>query len=278
MGGGSDLTTAIATRNLDVAGIAVTAGLFNAVDQGLGLRIVGDKQSVRPGVSATHFVAQSQYVGADTEETMHNLRGKTVAVTDKTSASAAILDWLLTKYGMSLDDVDLRTLAYPEITASLLNGSLDAAVELEPFLSQALASGRVTDVTDQGEVLPSSGATTVPLVYSSSFIADHKDAAQRFMVAYLKGVRDYNHAFFDDVDKQEIISIIAQGSGQSEDVVAKSHPAGLDPDQEVSVEFLGQLEDWFEKTGSVQNHVDPADMVDDSFAKAAVDQLGEYQP
>jgi NitT/TauT family transport system substrate-binding protein len=278
MSSGSDLTTAIATKNLDVAGIAVTAGLFNAVDQGLGLRIVGDKQSVRPGQAATHFVAQDKYVGATTADTMHNLRGKNVAVTDKTSASAAILDWLLNQAGMSLSDVNLKTLAYPEITASLLNSSLDAAVELEPFLTQALASGHVKDVTDQHEVLPPAGATTVPLVYSSSFIGQHKDAAQRFMVAYMKGVRDYNDAFFKNVNKQDILSIIAQGSGQPPNVVASTHPAALDPNQEVSVKFLGQLEDWFQKTGSVQNHVDPAEMVDDSFAKAAVKQLGQYKP
>ncbi|MCW2899945.1 MAG: NMT1/THI5-like protein [Streptosporangiaceae bacterium] len=278
MAGGSALTTAIATRNLDVAGIAVTAGMFNAVDQGLGLRIVGDKQSVRPGVAATHFVAQQKYIGASVADTLHNLRGKTVAITDKTSASAPILDWLLNKYGMSLSDVNLRALGYPEITASLLNGSLDAAVELEPFLSQALASGHVVDVSDQTEVLPATGATTVPLVYSSSFIADHKSAAQRFMVAYMKGVRDYNDAMFKNVKKQQIVSVIAQGSGQPEAVVDKAHPAGLDPNQQVSVKFLGQLEDWFQKIGSVKNHVDPSTIVDDSFAKFAVDKLGQFKP
>lgn len=277
MAGGSDLTTAIATRNLDVAGISATPGLFNAVDQGIGLRIVGDKQSIRPGVSATHFVAQQKFVGATEEETLHNLRGKIVAVSDKSSATAAILEWLLDKYGMTLDDVDLRAMGYAEITASLLNGSADAAIELEPFLSKVLASGHVADVSDESEVLPQEGATVVPLVYSSAFIQQHKDAAQRFMVAYMKGVRDYNDAMLKGKDKQEVISIIAKGSGQPEDVVAAAAPAGLDPDQKVGVKFLRQLEDWFEKNGLVQHHVDPADLIDDSFAKSAVKQLGEYQ-
>jgi NitT/TauT family transport system substrate-binding protein len=276
MGGGSELTTALATGNLDVAGISVTAALFNAVSDGIGLKIVGDKQSIRPGVSATHLVVQSALVGDDLADTVENLRGKIVAISDKTSSAAAVLGWILEDNGMSLDDVDLRTLAYPEITASLINESVDAAIELEPFLSQALASGHVESVSDSSEVLPETGASTVPIVYSSEFAEKNEDAAQRFMVAYMKGVRDYNDAMFKDEGKDEVIAIIAEGSGQTEDVVRSAQPWGLDPNQEVSVDFLNELQAWFVEQGHIRSEVDPAEMVDDSFAAFAVDELGEY--
>lgn len=278
MEGGSALTTALATGNLDVAGISVSAGLFNAVSRGIGLRIVGDKQSIRPGVSATHLVAQKKLAGKTTAESIHNLRGKVVAVSDKTSGTTAVLDFLLKKYGMSVDDLNLKVLGYSEITAGLINGSVDAAIELEPFLTQVLASGHIADLSDQSAVVPSGGATIVPLVYSQSFIDDNRDVAQRFMIAYMKGVRDYNDAMLHGKDKSQIVAIIAKGAGVDEKTVTAAHVAGLDPDQTVNVNYLGQLEKWFEDQGYVHTYVKPSDMVDDSFAKHAVSELGPYKP
>jgi acetamidase/formamidase len=42
------LTAAVVTNRIDVAGISLTPGLFAAVRQDMNLRLVGDKQSLRP--------------------------------------------------------------------------------------------------------------------------------------------------------------------------------------------------------------------------------------
>lgn len=277
MQGGSALTSAVATGNLDAAGISVSAGLFNAVNRGIKLKIVGDKQSIRPNFSATHLVAQKKYAGASEAETLAHLKGKTIAVSDKTSGTTGTLDSVLQKYGMSVRDFNLKEMGYAEITTALLNGSVDAGVELEPFLTKSLSSGRIADVSDQTEALPKNGATVVPLVYSDSFINEKRDVAQRFMDAYMQGVRAYNDAFQKGKDKDRVVSIIAKQSGTDEQTVQKANRGGLDPNQQVNVQFLGSLEDWFMKQGYVTKRVEPAQIVDSSFAANSVKKLGEYK-
>ena len=49
------LTASIAIGELDVAGIALSPALFNSVTRGIALRIVGDKQTVGNGFSATRL-------------------------------------------------------------------------------------------------------------------------------------------------------------------------------------------------------------------------------
>ncbi|MDG4798343.1 ABC transporter substrate-binding protein [Micromonospora sp. WMMD1082] len=276
MGGGSEITTAVATGNLDVAGFAVTAGLFNAAAQGLDAKVVGDKQSVSTAASATRLVAQKPLVGGDVAASLNNLRGKRIAVSDPRSATIVLLDGLLKKYGMTRDDVRVETLAYPEMTAALINGSLDAAIELEPFLTTALNSGRVAEVSDLSEVVPADGATLVPLVYSQRFIDEQPEAAQGFMTAYLRGVRDYNDAFLKDQSKQEVAEIIAEAAQQPLEVVLAAHVAGLDPDQVVSRQFLEDTQQWFVESGLVNEPVDISTLLDDRFAKEAVNELGSY--
>src|SRR5271163_107930 len=78
-GSTSEQVAAIATGQVDVAGIAVTAGLFASVQRGIGLRIVGDKQSIRPKFSSTQIVIRTSEMKADEASTMASLKGKTFA-------------------------------------------------------------------------------------------------------------------------------------------------------------------------------------------------------
>ncbi|MBO0828058.1 MAG: ABC transporter substrate-binding protein [Streptosporangiales bacterium] len=275
MGSGSEITTAIASGNLDVAGMAVTAGMFNSVSQGLGIQIVGDKQSVSTQASATRLLAQKSLVKGDEKSTLENLKGKKVAVTDSKNATLVMFDTLMKKYGMSSKDVQVETMTYPEMSAALIKGSIDAGVIIEPFLTAALASGKVADVDDLSGTVPPGGASIVPLIYSQDFIKD-RAVAQKFMTAYMKGVRLYNDAFFKHKDTQAIAQIIAKASGQTVQTVLKTKPFGLQPDQQVNTQFLEEQQNWFAANGLVKKKVAIGDLVDDSFAKQSVQKLGKY--
>lgn len=274
MGGGSEIGAAIATGNLDVAGFALTAGFFNAIAEGLELKVVGDKQSILPDASATRVVVRNELVGATAQETFDNIRGKSVGISAMTSATVATLDFALAEYGMSIDDIELREMGYPEITASLISGQLDAAVELEPFLTQALDSGEVVDVDDLTGVVTGEGGTLVPLVYSQDFIDRDPETAQAFMTAYMRGVREYNAAFLAGENSEEIVAIVAEASGQEPGLVERAKVAGLSPDQSVSVEFIERVQTWFVERSLVENPVDVASVIDTSFAEKARAELG----
>jgi NitT/TauT family transport system substrate-binding protein len=275
MDSGPALSNAIATGQLDVAGISVTPGLYSAFSQSIDMKLVGDKQSLRTGFSATRMVARKDFLGADTAATLANLRGKTIAVSAKASAAYMLLRDLLVKHGLGLDDVRVTELSYGNMASALSSKAVDAAIMLEPFLAQALAAGDVGLVSDLLEVLPPEGVTLVPLVYGADFLGN-REAAESFMEAYMKGVRKYNDAFSKDVDRQRVIDIIAERAKIDPAIVAQASPGGLDPDQEVGTEYLSLLQDFFADQGLLREKIEVSEMIDPSFAEAAVKKLGEY--
>jgi NitT/TauT family transport system substrate-binding protein len=271
-----NLMTAVATGQLDAAGISITPGLYSSVEQGFHLRIVGDKQSLRPGVSATRLVIRSDLAKGTEAENMQVLRGKSIAISAKASSVYMLLDKLLKKHGMTLADVRMVELPYTNMLPALASKAVDGAIDLEPFLSQALQSGDAKVVSDLSEFVPSEGGTIVPIVYSEAFSQSTKPA-NAFMKAYMQGVRIYNDAFVKGKDKEKTIEIIARYAKVNPKTVRESFPAGLDPNQHISLEFLDELQTFFVKQNFLRTPIDVRKVVDLSFAKVAEKELGTYK-
>ena len=273
------LLTALATGQLDVAGISVTPGLFSSITQGVQIRIVGDKQSVRPGFSATRLVVRSEFPAGTEAEQVAGLKGKPVAVSAKAASVAMVLQRYLAGFGLALTDVRLVELAYPSMVPALGSGAVEAAVVLEPFLSEALRMGiarQLNDLAAASGGTATESSTSVPLVYSEVFARDQA-AAQGFMDAYLKGVRLYNDAFMRDIDKEKIIAILAARTKLDVAAIRTSFPAGLDPNGKVSARFLQECQTFFIQQRYLQSAIDLQRLVDPSFAERSVARLGEYK-
>ncbi len=68
------LIAALATGQLDVAGISLTPGMFASVQQGIKLRIVGDKESIIPNFMATQFVVRKELAEGSVEDIVHRMK------------------------------------------------------------------------------------------------------------------------------------------------------------------------------------------------------------
>jgi hypothetical protein len=84
-----------------------------------------------------------------------------------------------------------------------------------------------TVVGDSYEVTPD--ATIVPIIYSEAFATQKKDLANKFMVAYMKGVRDYNDAYRKDKNRGEITKILANAVKMDPVLVERMRKGGWTP-------------------------------------------------
>jgi NitT/TauT family transport system substrate-binding protein len=271
------LLTAIATDQLDVAGISVTPGLFAAVTQGINLRIVGDKQSVGPGFAATRLVIRSELMTGSKDAAITGLKGKSIAISARAATPFMDLTALFAHHGFGTVDTKIVELAYPNMMPALVSGAVDAAIVLEPFLTQAIQTGAVKEASDLIEpgTKPGTFRITVPIVYSEKF-AQNRAAAQAFMTAYMQGVRRYNDAFVKGIDKDKVIAIVARHAGLDAKLVGAAFPAGLDPNQRVNRASLEACQKFFLDQHFMAAPVAIDKIYDPSFAKAAVAQLGDY--
>ena len=97
------------------------------------------------------------------------------------------------------------------------------------------------------------------------------------MIAYLKGVRDYNDAFTRQRGQEEVVGIINRSTTVKDPaLVRKMVPAGINPDGRVSVEDLLFKQQWYFEPW---RHAPPADVgraMDHQFVDYAVERLGPY--
>ena len=270
------LLGAVATDQLDVAGISLTPGLFASLQRGVNLRVVGDKESILKDFAATQLLARPEYAGGTTGDMLRRLRGKTIAVSGRTSVSYFLLGSLLKKYGMTTKDVRVVELTYSAQIAAFPNRAIDAGVMLEPFLTQALANGDAIAVSDFVEIVPPVGASIVPIVYSEKFAAN-RTAGVAFMTAYMRAVRIYTDAFKKNIGKDRVIATVAKHTGFPAPIIRDGNPVGFAPNQEVNIQFMEQAQRFHIEQGFLREAVDVRRLIDPSFARAAVRVLGEYR-
>jgi len=267
------LVQAIAAGQLDVAGISVTPGLFASVALKINLRIVGDKQSYRHGFSGMRLIAGPKAILASEAATIAGLRGKTVALSAKAGVTYYLLDRVLASQNLALADVKIVELPYPSMYPAFTTGAIDAAISLEPSLTQTLQAGAAKQVSDLIEFAPGGTMTNVPLVYGEAF-ARNRTLAQRFMTAYIKGVRVYNAAFEHGRDKDRVIDIIARHAKLAPALVRSAFPCGLDPNGHITTTVLNDVQQFFVRQGMLVQPALMSQVVDGSFARTAVAQLG----
>jgi hypothetical protein len=123
------------------------------------------------------------------------------------------------------------------------------------------------------------GQQVAALFYSPEF-AGRTDAAQRFMIAYVRALRDYNNAFAKERGRAEVAQILAKHTTVKDlALYDKMIPAGLDPDGRLNVQSIRDDLDTFGRLGCITSELaDVGRVVDESFVQHAVSMLGPYQP
>jgi hypothetical protein len=108
-------------------------------------------------------------------------------------------------------------------------------------------------------------------------MATQREAGQRFMVAYLRGVRDYWEAFTNGANKAEIVDVLTRWTTLKDPALyERMAPAGLNPDGYVNLRtFASDVQWWFDR-GYMKTLVEPTQVIDHSFVDYAIERLGRY--
>lgn len=187
----SDAVPALAQGQLDVASFPVSTALLNAMVRDSGIKIVASKdQSLDEGCVFSGFVARtgSAILGAD--EVTRDMLEKMNYDVIPTSMSGYILDTLLQRYGLSVDEINVVDMPNAAATLdAMLQGTVDVATMTEPWITQARAAGAGDVWLGRGEISPRNQLAVV--AYGPTILKSNPNAGERFMVAYLKGVRDF---------------------------------------------------------------------------------------
>jgi NitT/TauT family transport system substrate-binding protein len=267
----ANMVAPLGVGDLDVGAGSASAGLYNAVTRGIQIRIVADKSSSRPGYPGNKLIVRKDLVESGRFTGLASLKGMTVAMNGAGVSNTSTLNTALGSVGLRYSDVTTVDMAFPDHVISLRNRSVDASVSTEPTATAAIRAGVAVLVKGDDEIDPNHQIAV--LLYSEPF-ARNTDAANRFMRAYLRGVRFYNDALRDGrmagPTAEEVIDIVTEYTALKDKAVLRDiTPTGCDPTGRVNVASLQRDLDFYTARGLVSGKVDLHAIIDESFVEAA---------
>jgi NitT/TauT family transport system substrate-binding protein len=186
----TDLTQnipALEQEKVDAIAAQLNIGFFNAIAKGARSRIVGDRGHVDPrSCDFTGIIGRGSLFTTD-DPPAAQLRGRRFAA-NPAGASGYLLARYLSAKGMTNADVQFVTLPDNVQLQALQGGSIDAVFATEPRFTQSLPGNRL--IAPGNKYTP--GLQYSFIVFGPSLLVTHRDLGQRFMNAYLRGVRQYN--------------------------------------------------------------------------------------
>lgn len=265
---GNDLVVQLAAGTFDVSAGGANAGLFNALQQGVNFRIVAPLHTERPPVSSPLVISAKR---AEEIQSVAALKGKRVAVNAPGVALEYWLDQALTQAGLSIDDVQIAPLPFPDMPAALENGAIDAALITEPLVTINEQQG-VVRVLSEDFI---DGFTATYVYMGDSLLRDQPDTARGFMRGYLRATRDLQ----GDYMNEEIAAILEKYTQVPAAATLRMRAAQYSPTGQVPIGDLETLQHFFQRRDQL-NYTELLDMtqfVDTTLAAAAAAELDAQQ-
>jgi NitT/TauT family transport system substrate-binding protein len=265
----------LTTGELDLALGGPSVGLFNAAARGIKFKILADQNSAFPGRSFFALMVRKDLVESGQVKDFADFKGRRVGLSTRRTTLELDLQKALRSAGLSLDDVTLVTMGWPQINAAFANKGLDAGFQLEPLVTVAVARDLAVRFRGLDEITPNRQNSF--LVGSEQFVAK-RDLARAWMVAYVRALHDYNDAVLKNKNREEIIAILQKHSSVKDRAIYdKMVLPGIHPDGEVNVPSIREALETFKATGEVKADLDLDEMIDLSFVRYAQEVLGRYK-
>ena len=188
--GGAASIPAVVSGDIDFA-FGAYPSFFSAVQEGLPLLISTEANRAAPLFGGLYSMPDS---GIETPE---DLAGKTIAVNTLNNLVQLAVEAQLQSAGLTLDDVTLVEIPFPDMVATLERGDVDVIAVVEPFGTIAQNTLDATLVTDMfaGGI---EGFPVAGFYVTESFAAENPNTVAAFNRAWAKAV-DYANSNEDAV-------------------------------------------------------------------------------
>jgi NitT/TauT family transport system substrate-binding protein len=241
LAGGSEIVSQVATGQLQLGGAGMGAAGFNAVVSGLPVEYIAPLHS---GYVEDYFVVRKALWGKEVKR-IADLKGRAVALNVRGAAVEWILDLALRRDGLTIKDVQVKLMPFPDMVPALESGAVDAAILSEPFPTLAEEKGIAVRPLTKAP-----GAKPVPITaifWNKEWAAANPDLANRVMVAYLKAARDL--ALGDGWQGDKTLDVILKFTPAKPEVLKKARPHAIDANLEMDASVLDSMQKFNAELG-----------------------------
>jgi NitT/TauT family transport system substrate-binding protein len=274
---GAKVIAPLGTGELDVGSGALSVGFWNALVRGIKFRIVADRGHAQPGYLYQTVFMRKDLIDSGQFKSLKDLKGMRMGFAAQGVTSLSLLNEAAKYAGIKFEDITPVYLSFPQQIAALQNKALDGTLLIEPQATVAVNAGYGVRFMDTNEFYPYQQISVI--FFSDKFATQRKDVAEKFMRAWLRGVRSYNDAIKDGkiVGADEIVATMAKSFNMNPVLVREMYSQAVDVTGAVNAAGVQKDLDFFLAQGWVTGQIKASDVIDMSFAQKASAELGPYQ-
>ncbi|MCA9859177.1 MAG: ABC transporter substrate-binding protein [Thermomicrobiales bacterium] len=270
--GGADPVVLTASGELDAAFVGVGPAFWNGAAQDLGIKLIAPGHAEGNPV-ATPLMISKKSCEDGTITSVAELEGKKVSV----NARGATEYWLnaaLSTGGLTINDIQLEVLPFPDAVAALESGAVDAAMVGEPLATQAELDGIAVRLSGD---FPVQDVQPTAIVGNESWLAEHPDQAEAFVTGYMRASKLLANGGLDDPAVQ---AIIQEYTGVPAELVASAVQPVFSADGFIAFEGLAKLQTFFREREQLEyeTDLDPYSLADETFVMSAMAELNPNSP
>ncbi len=264
----AQMVALLSNNKLQVAAGNITAGLYNAFNTGEKFKIVADKGHISRENPYLWLLVKKELYDGKQIASIKDLKGKKIGLPSIDGSSQQIvLDKMLHSAGLTLKDVEVVKVGYPEVNLGLKNNLIQAAIQLEPYIYNSTSENVAVKFASAQKFWPDQQSAV--LIFSEEF-TKQTDTAQKFMNAYLKGVQEYNLALKDKLKWLEISALINKYIKLDPEATwNKLEPTGLADSGQLNLSSMKNDLDWYVENGFLKSKTELNSIVESKFINQA---------
>ncbi len=257
----------VAAGQLDMMPAVPGPGTFNALARGVELQAIAAQSW-----SYTGLMVRKELYDSGQVRSVPDLKGRRVSFNVEGSPVDYTLRVAFQKVGLSLDDVEVQRITNTDLAAALANNGVDAGVVPEPLSTNIESRGIGVRLADVQELVGRQSGSMITI--GPSMVARGDAAVTRFLIAYLKGVRDYVAGIKDDhVADPALVEMINKWTRIPPETIQAAVTLGVDPSGRIDLEDINRQQDFWYREGMVPVKADLDRFVQYRYLDAALAQL-----
>jgi len=276
-----DQVASLAQGQIQIGACASSIACYNALNRRTDVQIVADLQSGGKTPKSTGNVSlmvRKDLWDAGTIREAKDLVGRTVYLQGGEGGAPHMetVHWLQ-RHSIDPKSVEFELMTFPDVLAAMGNQGIEVGFSAEPLLSAGVARGIHQILATQEEMYP--GVQALYLAYWTGIERLGPQVGERFMVAYLRGVRDYLNAFEYEIDQDAIIRIMTENTPIKDPAIFRQIKyTSMDPNGVLNRAGLESDIALLRELGIAQTPIDIGAAFEDRYRQFAVQYLGEYRP
>ena len=268
LAGGPEILSQVATGQLQMGGAGMGAAVFNAVAGNLPVEFVAPLHS---GYLEDYFTVRKASWGSEVKR-IRDLKGRQVALNIRGAAVEWMLDQALRQDGLTIRDVQVRLMPFPDMVPAFESGAVDAAILSEPFPTLAEEKGVAVRPLPKGPAAKAGPITTI--FWNRDWAQANPELAHTVMHAYLHAARDL--ALADGWKQERNIELMVKYTGAKADVIRRARAHVLDPNLEMDASVLDSMQRFASDLGYLKykEHLPASKLFNFTYRDQAVREVG----